>query len=62
MRLVGNEWVMVLPNDASELQEAVLCELHGSALGGHLGRRKLESLVRRRFYWPTLGADVRKFC
>ena len=62
MRLVGNEWVMVLPNDASELWEAVLCELHGSALGGHLGRRKLESLVRRRFYWPTLGADVRKFC
>ena len=61
MRLVGNEWVMVLPNDASELREAVLHELHGSALGGHLGRRKLESLVRRRFYWPTLGADVHKF-
>ena len=62
MRFVGNEWVMVLPNDASELREAVLRELHGSALGGHLGRRKLESLVRCRFYWPTLGADVRKFC
>ena len=45
MQLVGNEWVMVLPNDASELWEAVLHELHGSALGGHLGCRKLESLV-----------------
>ena len=45
MRLVGNEWVMVLPNDASELREAVLCEFYGSALGRHLGHRKLESLV-----------------
>ena len=62
MWLVGNEWVMVLPNDASELQEAVLHELHGSALGGHLGYRKLESLVPCRFYWPTLGAHIRKFC
>ena len=43
MHLVGNEWVMVLPNDASELWEAVYHELHGSALGGHLGRQKLES-------------------
>ena len=37
MRLVGNEWVMVLPNDASESWEAVFRELYGSALGGHLG-------------------------
>ena len=62
MRLVGNEWVMVLPNDTSELREAVFHELHGSALRGHLGRRKLESLVPRIFIWPTLGADVRRFC
>ena len=62
MWLVGNEWVMVLLNDASELQEVVLHELHGSALGGHLGHGKLESLVRCRFYLPTLGADVHKFC
>ena len=50
MWLVGNKWVMVLTNDASELQESVLHELHGSALGGHPGHQKLESLVRHRFY------------
>ena len=45
MWLVGKKWVMVLPNDAFELCKAVLCELYGSALGGHLGHKKLESLV-----------------
>lgn len=62
MRLVGDKWVMVLPGDAHELRLAVLSELHASALGGHMGRRKLEMQVRQRFYWPTLSADVRKFC
>ena len=27
-----------------------------------MGHCKLEMQVRQRFYWPTLSADVRKFC
>ena len=45
MCLVEDEWVMVLPIDAIEMREAVLCELHASVLGGYLGCRKLEALV-----------------
>ena len=36
---------MMLPVDAVELHKVVLCELHASALGGHLGCRKLEVIV-----------------
>ena len=27
-----------------------------------MGHHKLEMQVRQRFYWPTLSADVHKFC
>lgn len=46
VRLVGDTFVIVLPSDAVELREAILSELHQSALGGHLGRKKLDKLVR----------------
>ena len=62
MKLVSSEWVLVIPGDATDLQELIMRELHASALGGHLGRRKLEALVRERFFWPRLGQDVRRFC
>ena len=53
---------MVLPSDTIELCEAVLCELHASALGGHLAHKKVEALVWCRFYWLKLSASVYKFC
>ena len=61
MCLVEDEWAVVLPTDAVELCEAVLCELHASDLGGHLGHWNLEALVWHRFYWIKLGANVWKF-
>ena len=62
MCLVKDEWVMVLPAYAVELHEVVLCELHALALGGHLGRRKLEELVWYRFNQPKLSVNILKFC
>ena len=29
---------------------------------GHLGYRKVEKIIKRRFTWPLLSVDVRKHC
>ena len=39
-----------LPSDAVKLHEAILHDLHASALGGYLGYSKLEALVQHGFY------------
>ena len=35
---------------------------HEIPLGGHLGKTKTSQRLLQRFYWPTLYADVAKFC
>ena len=62
VRLVHKNWVFVLPSDAVNLRNLILRELHATALGGHLGRKKLEGLVRKRVWWTTLDRDLRQFC
>ena len=39
----------------------VLHWCHNSKLTGHPGSRRMEEFVRRRFWWPGLGADVKEF-
>ena len=41
MQLVGNEWVMVVPNSNYELYKAALYKLNGSALGGYFGHKTI---------------------
>jgi hypothetical protein len=40
----------------------VLHDLHSSALGGHVGRKKLLALVKKRFYWQNMYRSVNDFC
>lgn len=35
---------------------------HSGLGGGHQGAAKLESSLRRQFFWPSMQADVKAFC
>ena len=50
---------LVLP---FKLREAVMSISHEGLLGGHLGSEKTLGRIRQEFYWPGIGAEVRRFC
>ena len=41
----------VIPSRDSTTVRVILSDLHGSALGGHVGRKKLLDLAKKRFFW-----------
>ena len=47
---------------ASNLHTHVLQYNHDHILAGHFGQNKTLELVRRRYSWPSLHADVQQFC
>ena len=49
-------YLLVVP---PELQREVLCQLHNSPTGGHLGITKLYEKTKHRFYWPKMRDSVR---
>ena len=59
--LVNDEILPVIPSDAIQIQQAILSELHGSALGGHLGWQKMDVLLKEGFCWPLISKDFRQF-
>jgi predicted DNA-binding protein with PD1-like motif len=48
--LVEDHFCPVLPDATSSSVHVVLSDLHNSALGGHLGFKKLLKVVSARFY------------
>lgn len=58
------------PRDPESLQvvipanliPGVLTSMHSGPCGGHFSPKKLLSQLRLRYYWPTMDADVVKFC
>lgn len=44
------------------IRREILLQLHDSKTSGHLGRDRTTELVRKRFYWPGLSEDVRRWC
>lgn len=46
----------------SEIRAQIFNQLHNARTGGHLGRDKTINSIKRRFYWPGLTSDVRRWC
>jgi len=51
---------LVIPN-VDAVKHAVIQECHAPPCVGHVGTNKTRELVERKFFWPTLGSDVRKY-
>ncbi|KAJ3475421.1 hypothetical protein NLI96_g11847 [Meripilus lineatus] len=55
--------VMGIPRTKFEgrrLTEVIIGTAH--EVMGHLGSQKTEEYLRRWYWWPTIGADIQKFC
>ena len=50
---------LVLP---IQCRETVLELAHSIPLAGHLGKAKTTRRVTQRYYWPSLYADIARFC
>ncbi len=50
---------MVVP---SALRANILHELHGGAIGGHLGAEKTIGRLKERIFWPDHSRDVKQWC
>lgn len=44
------------------LRDSIMEKLHNARTAGHLGRDKTKEAVMRRFYWPGLATDVKRWC
>ena len=44
------------------LRKQVMMLAHDSIMGGHLGAKRTEEKVLTSFFWPGVGADVRRYC
>ena len=56
---MSDHFCPVIPERSSSTVQVVLHDLHDSALGGHLGRKKLLDAARKRFYWPNMYDSVK---
>ncbi|KAK3090931.1 hypothetical protein FSP39_015821 [Pinctada imbricata] len=56
----GEEYFqLIAPN---KIRKFIFTELHEKRTAGHFGRDKTLESVRRRFYWPGMTQDIRRWC
>ena len=56
-RVLNDYEALMLPAKGA-FREIVICELHDSALGGHLGAKKTLLALQQRVWWPHIRAHV----
>ncbi len=59
---MNDKFCPIVPASDNDLVDAILGELHASALGGHLSFRKMFDLCKARFYWPNMRGMIDRFC
>ena len=52
-------WCMVVP---SGRREELMREAHDVRFSGHFAEKKIFELLRQRYWWPGMRADVRRYC
>ncbi|UYV63976.1 hypothetical protein LAZ67_2006231, partial [Cordylochernes scorpioides] len=55
---MGREWLLVVPR---HLRPEILRNLHDYPTSGHLGFTKTYDRIRKKFYWPGMYRNVRKY-
>jgi hypothetical protein len=51
---------LVIPPGPLRYQVMEAC--HDSVYSGHFGAAKTDTLVRRLFFWPTMGKNIKSYC
>jgi len=49
-----------VPNDPAVRQEIIQIN-HDDPYGGHFGKAKTVEIVQRKYYWPTMGRDIKDY-
>jgi hypothetical protein len=52
---------VVVPN-VNGLREKIMREFHDNMAGGHFGEEKTGKQLRRHYWWPRCGTDIRAYC
>ena len=60
-KLLDDYYAPVIPPSDHDLKKLIMIEVHASGLGGHVGFRKMYSILKTRFYWPRMRQDVDTF-
>lgn len=55
---LGKTWLPVIPR---QLRFSILRELHDVPTAGHLGFARTYDRIRKRFYWPGMYRDIRRY-
>ncbi|GBM24333.1 hypothetical protein AVEN_202320-1 [Araneus ventricosus] len=55
---MGQQWSLVVPK---QLRRDVLKSLHDAPTSNHLGFAKMYDGIRRKYYWPGLNGNVRRY-
>ena len=58
MRALTHQAVVV-PKDR---REALIREAHDGRFSGHFAEKRIYELLRRRYWWPKMRAEVRHYC